>query len=395
MYFDSICLSAKSRLFGTLFSAAIRVGFVCAAMLTIAASPAGGQVAPPPPAPVGLAWQVQGQWLGNNGQTAIVNETPIAAGALLQPVGNAPDHSIAILLPDGQRVFYECFLAQDCARGFLVPNLMTVPDPFAVDMLARIRTVLAHQRPRTPGPGAGLQIPVPRDELVLPLDPTNQVQIGGLAESLPNGAYVCYVRRIGAWNTQVLRIQVTKSALLLPLTLPGAGLYDIRIRDSFNTLRIDLFAAAEPAVLVQALAMPFNQARALMNAWNQVFYGWPEDDLLRAYLKVLAFNVQPTANEVVVTANAPQGAGVAAQPQFSPPAGYFAGETPVSLQSATQGATIHYTLDGSQPTLSSPVFSAPVIVEATGLTIKSFAGAPGMKDSPVVTGTFLIQQPTQ
>jgi hypothetical protein len=51
---------------------------------------------------------------------------------------------------------------------------------------------------------------------------------------------------------------------------------------------------------------------------------------------------------------------------------------------------MHYTVDGSQPLDSSAVYTAPVMVKGTALTIKAFASAPGNKDSAVVTGIFRI-----
>ena len=84
--------------------------------------------------------------------------------------------------------------------------------------------------------------------------------------------------------------------------------------------------------------------------------------------------------------------GVAGEPRFSPEPGVFAGDTEVTLHCATPGATIHYTFDGSQPVASSPVYSAPISVKGTELTIKAFASVPGKKDSAVVTGIYRIRE---
>jgi Legume lectin domain/Chitobiase/beta-hexosaminidase C-terminal domain len=84
--------------------------------------------------------------------------------------------------------------------------------------------------------------------------------------------------------------------------------------------------------------------------------------------------------------------GVAGEPKFSPEPGVFAGDTEVTLRCATPGATIHYTFDGSQPVASSPVYSAPISVKGTELTIKAFASVPGKKDSAVVTGIYRIRE---
>jgi beta-glucanase (GH16 family) len=58
-----------------------------------------------------------------------------------------------------------------------------------------------------------------------------------------------------------------------------------------------------------------------------------------------------------------------------------------SLASATPGATIHYTVDGSTPTSSSQIYQAPFLV-ASNLTINAIAMAPGDANSTVTTQSF-------
>ena len=65
----------------------------------------------------------------------------------------------------------------------------------------------------------------------------------------------------------------------------------------------------------------------------------------------------------------------------------------VTMRHGTPGVIIHYTVDSSQPVASSPVYGAPILVKATGLTIKAFSSTAGKKDSAVVTGIFRILQP--
>jgi hypothetical protein len=76
-------------------------------------------------------------------------------------------------------------------------------------------------------------------------------------------------------------------------------------------------------------------------------------------------------------------------PSFSPPPGVFTATQSVSMASATPGATIHYTTDGSIPTVSSTAYGAPVVVAAT-TTFRAIAAAPGSSPSDVVSGTYVI-----
>lgn len=79
----------------------------------------------------------------------------------------------------------------------------------------------------------------------------------------------------------------------------------------------------------------------------------------------------------------------AATPTATPAAGEVASGATVSLASATQGATIHYTTDGTEPTGDSPAYSSPVaITEET--TIKAIATAEGYTASDVLEAHYTL-----
>ena len=79
----------------------------------------------------------------------------------------------------------------------------------------------------------------------------------------------------------------------------------------------------------------------------------------------------------------------AAAPLFTPAGGSYTGPQSVTITCATEGAVIHYTTDGSEPTVNSPVYSGPIPV-SENLTIKAFAVKDGMTDSPVVSAVYTI-----
>ena len=80
----------------------------------------------------------------------------------------------------------------------------------------------------------------------------------------------------------------------------------------------------------------------------------------------------------------------AGAPKMTPaPVAPFIGAQTVSLTSSTPNATIYYTLDGSTPTTSSTVYTAPFTLNAAA-TVKAIAVAAGYGNSAVVTGTFSI-----
>ena len=79
-----------------------------------------------------------------------------------------------------------------------------------------------------------------------------------------------------------------------------------------------------------------------------------------------------------------------ATPTFTPAAGTYNGAQTVSIACSTEGATIHYTLDGTTPTESSPAYSTPLNIEET-TTVKAIAMKEGYNNSNVAEATYTIQ----
>ena len=83
----------------------------------------------------------------------------------------------------------------------------------------------------------------------------------------------------------------------------------------------------------------------------------------------------------------------AAAPLISPDGGTVTGPITLTISTATPGATIRYTLDGSVPRSSSPVYTAPLTIR-TPTTVKAIASASGMTDSDVTTANFQLATPS-
>ena len=77
-----------------------------------------------------------------------------------------------------------------------------------------------------------------------------------------------------------------------------------------------------------------------------------------------------------------------ATPTADPAPGTFSGSTNVKLASATAGAAIHYTVDGSAPTAESTAYTSAGIDLSATTTIKAIAIKEGMYDSAVFSGTY-------
>jgi bacillolysin len=79
-----------------------------------------------------------------------------------------------------------------------------------------------------------------------------------------------------------------------------------------------------------------------------------------------------------------------AEPVFTPPPGSYASSLSVSISTATAGASIRYTLNGTQPTESSALYSAPIsIFSDTIITAKAFKSGMTPSSSTVAQYRFL------
>ena len=80
-----------------------------------------------------------------------------------------------------------------------------------------------------------------------------------------------------------------------------------------------------------------------------------------------------------------------ATPTFTPNGGTFFPIVEVVISCATEGATIHYTTDGTTPNANSNTYSAPLNIYET-TTVKAIAMKTGMNNSAVATATFTLGQ---
>jgi hypothetical protein len=81
-------------------------------------------------------------------------------------------------------------------------------------------------------------------------------------------------------------------------------------------------------------------------------------------------------------------------PVILPAAGTYAAGQAITITSATSGAVIHYTLDGSAPTTNSPVYSVPLVLSktetVTALSTSNEVNSPAASAAFTVTPAHLI-----
>jgi hypothetical protein len=77
--------------------------------------------------------------------------------------------------------------------------------------------------------------------------------------------------------------------------------------------------------------------------------------------------------------------------QYNQKGGFYAGYQHIILSVPSTGYTIRYTLDGSEPTTSSPVFGTEIVLSRTTV-VKARAFAAGMVPGNIVTQTYFINE---
>jgi hypothetical protein len=84
-----------------------------------------------------------------------------------------------------------------------------------------------------------------------------------------------------------------------------------------------------------------------------------------------------------------------ADPVFSPPSGVYTHDTIIIISVATEGASIYYTVDGSEPDTTSGLYADPIQISGDGaqLTLKAIAKHPNLDISQVVTANYSIEYP--
>lgn len=81
----------------------------------------------------------------------------------------------------------------------------------------------------------------------------------------------------------------------------------------------------------------------------------------------------------------------ATTPSLSLAAGFYSGTQSVTISTPDPNVTIHYTLDGTEPTVASPVYSSPLsIANTTVVRARAFSSDPTILPSFIETNTYFI-----
>jgi len=102
-------------------------------------------------------------------------------------------------------------------------------------------------------------------------------------------------------------------------------------------------------------------------------------------LKARAFKPDWSSSDIIAASYLLE----ALMPSFSPVAGSYSAPQTVTISSASDSVKIYFTLDGSEPTETSPLYSSPVLID-TNKTLKAKAFKKGWVISDTRTGNYTI-----
>lgn len=210
---------------------------------------------------------------------------------------------------------------------------------------------------------------------------------------VPSGGIVAVTQsstlKVKAWKTGA-PTSVTASAtyelkVVTPTISPGTGVYvtppsvTLATTTSGATIRYTL-DSADPTVGATVYGAPITVAGAHTLKTRAFRSGWTTSDAAYASYTVPA--------------------GTVSTPVITPTAGTYTDHILVNLSSATSGATVRYTLDGTAPTAASPLFQMPLVVSSTttvtakafksGMTASASANAAYAMDAAGAVATPLI-----
>ena len=102
-------------------------------------------------------------------------------------------------------------------------------------------------------------------------------------------------------------------------------------------------------------------------------------------IKAKAFKAGLTASDIATSTYTM----VCATPTFSVAEGTYNNDQSVTLSCETEGAAIHYTIDGSDPTSSSPTYSSALSISSTQ-TLKAIAIKSGYTNSSIASAAYTM-----
>ena len=210
-------------------------------------------------------------------------------------------------------------------------------------------------------------------------DKTETVQSGSKPASVPTGMKAASGYTGGAWDTNPAEATIT-GATTFTYTFTALPSYQVTYKVVNGTWSD--YTTTDKTETVQHGSKPASVPTGMKAASGYTGGAWDTDPTGTTITGATTFTYTFTAKQTVAT------------PAFSPVAGTYTEAQSVTISCATEGATIHYTTDGNDPTSSSTTYSSAISIGET-TTIKAIAVKDGMTDSEVASATYTINIPKE
>ena len=179
----------------------------------------------------------------------------------------------------------------------------------------------------------------------------------------------CFVRVLGNGGT------VLATADLSPLDLEDGAVHEVHLLHNGQRLAV----MVDNNWVIQDLIAPLGLAMA---GDGKAWVGFGSES--STYSREQVTEIHNWTHRAAIGSS-----NIVAAPAFTPDQGYFNGKVNVSITSATPGAEIRYTVDGSVPSASSPLYSAPISLFKTTV-VNAAAFKSGLIASPMTSATLEV-----
>ena len=216
----------------------------------------------------------------------------------------------------------------------------------------------------------------------------NDGKASGIGTNTEYPANYSSVIAVGAVDSNNNRASFSSTGSKVEVSAPGVNVESTYLNNGYEamsgTSMATPFVAGDLALLKQEYPNDTNiQLRQLLDTSIKDL-GLAGRDSLYGFGLIVA----PTLGTVPVVAPP---VVITATPTSSLISGTYTSSQNVVLNDTTTGAIIHYTLDGTTPSISSPIYSAPITISATK-TLKAIAV--GSDTSAILSLTYTISKPT-
>lgn len=234
----------------------------------------------------GLAWDTQGNWHANHTQTTLRKGSDVAPGSLLTAEG-ANNASMIVLLPDGQRLIFECHSPSTCAQGFRVPALMKKPDDDVIELFRTIGQTLGNARfvPK-------LRPSTQEKEMIVALQNDNSILLKEALAGLPTGQYQFITQDAAGSEISTRPLKWSGTHDEARLQLPHAGVYRLQLFGNTGNERLRVTLLAISPDHYQSAQKSYMDTFKDLQEWNETFPGWPIHEWMQLYLEALSQDSQ-------------------------------------------------------------------------------------------------------